>query len=496
MVDVFLIIVCIIFTTLSMGVGFYFVISFQHKEDRFAGFYPWFSKVIVTLSLGVAAMNVLVLPLDSLNRSTANTLDIELMCWIFAIISLGLAFVILPFAMSYYENHDDETVSSPTLKAVLCVIPFLLFVLIFFLILWFAVGRCLIPVQVQTSVLGGVEVLSRACEECEEVSKTWKITPSPLVYVVSLIGFLGYILLLVEGGAGVITLPCGLIGEFINRPRPINVQIYAHAKDKLNQWANELLEEGNILKQDVLAYGRNHRKVRTRYIHFQEQVDALEDTYQKVEISYRVRGGNPVTPWLSLILGIICILISIAWVIHVIVFYLADLHPFLNNFFVALDNAFPYAAVIFFGIFVYYMYWCVLDGTTRIGVNLLFFRVHPMERHNTPMTSLLFNSILMLFASFGVALFATMNFSVYTRLTSLNMIYGVQMQHLQGLSYVWQYGIYAWFVFIALAALYKICTLKKRDQKIAILQEAFDRHSITAINKGRKDRTVPAKEQA
>jgi LMBR1 domain-containing protein 1 len=300
-----------------------------------------------------------------------------------------------------------------------------------------------------------------------------------------LIGFLGYILLLVEGGAGVVTLPSGLIGEFINRPRPINLQVYATAIQKVNQWSQELLEEGAILKQDVLSYGRNHRKVRKRYIHFQEQVDALEDTYKKVEISYRVRGGNPITPWLSMILGVLCIVISICWVLHVIIFYCANLHPFLNNFFVAMDNFFPYAAVIFFGIFVYYMYWCVLDGTTRIGVNLLFFRVHPMERHRTPMTSLIFNSIIMLFASFGVALFASMNFSIYTRLTSLDMLYTVQMQHLQGLKYVWQYGIYAWFVFIALSLLYKLCTLKKEDQKISILQEAFNRHDVDAINKGR-----------
>jgi LMBR1 domain-containing protein 1 len=246
---------------------------------------------------------------------------------------------------------------------------------------------------------------------------------------------------------------CG--DEFVNRPRPIRLQVYAHATQKIDQWSTKLLEEGEILKRDVLAYGRNHRKVRSRYIKFQEQVDALEDTYKKVEISYKVRGGNPVTPWLSLFLGILCIIISICWVIHVIVFYCTGLHPFLKNWSVAMDHAFPYAAVIFFGLFVYYNYWCVLDGTTRIGVNLLFFRVHPMERHNTPMTSLLFNSIIMLFASFGCALFASMNVSIYTRLASLDIIYSVQMQHLQGLKYVW---IYAWFVFIAAALIYKLCT--------------------------------------
>jgi LMBR1 domain-containing protein 1 len=291
-------------------------------------------------------------------------------------------------------------------------------------------------------------------------------------------------------------LPCGLIGEFINRPRPIDLQVYSHAIQKINQWSNELLEEGQLLRSDVLALGRNHRRVRSRYAAFQKQVEALEDTYKKIEISYKVRGGNPVTPWIALFLGIICIVISLCWIVHVIVFFLTGLHPFLNNFFVAMDNVFPYAAVIFFGVFVYYMYWCVIDGTTRIGLNLLIFRVHPMERHNTPMTSLLFNCILMLVASFGVALFATMNFPIYTRLTSLNMLYGVQMRHLQGLSYLCEYGIYAWFVFIFISIIYKLCTLEKRDKKMDILREAFDRHALKDINKGVKDRTLRVREQA
>jgi hypothetical protein len=131
------------------------------------------------------------------------------------------------------------------------------------------------------------------------------VTPSAVVFVVSLIGFLGYILLLVEGGAGVVTLPFALIGTFINRPRPIALQVYSHSTEKINQWATELVEQGEILKQDVQSLGRNHRKVRKRYVQYQEQVDALEETYRTVEVSYRVRGGNPVTPWLALIMGIL-----------------------------------------------------------------------------------------------------------------------------------------------------------------------------------------------
>jgi hypothetical protein len=115
-------------------------------------------------------MNVLILPLDALNRATHNTLQIDLMCWIFTIASLALAFAVVPFAMGYYERHDDEDEKCPTIKSLLCVIPFLLFALIFFLILWFAVGRCEIPVLVQQTLLVGEQEVERAgCATCRMI---------------------------------------------------------------------------------------------------------------------------------------------------------------------------------------------------------------------------------------------------------------------------------------------------------------------------------------
>jgi LMBR1 domain-containing protein 1 len=231
-------------------------------------------------------------------------------------------------------------------------------------------------------------------------------------------------------------------------------------------------------------------------------VDALEDCYKAVEVSYRVRGGNPIWPWISLIIGILTILFSAFWILHVIIFYYAQVHPFLNAFFVAMDNAFPYAAVVFYGLFVYYLFWTVLDGTTAVGVNFLFIRLHPMERGNTPVTSIMFNTAILLFASFGVALFSSLNFSLYSRLTSIDMIYTVQMQYLAGLRHVWKWGIVAWFVFIGLGLFYKACTIRKPDRKLDILRECFERHDLHGINPGSKKKnkqnsveTAPANNQ-
>lgn len=279
-----------------------------------------------------------------------------------------------------------------------------------------------------------------------------------------------------------------MISSFINRPKPIKMTTYAKAKGALNRWANELLTNGEELKEDVLQYGRNHKKVRKRLAIFEQQVRSLEDTYQMIEVSYHLRGGNPIWPWINLFTGIIGIIISVVWIIHICIYYIADFYPFLNAFFDILDRGFPYAAVIFYGIFIYYIFWCCLDGTCTVGINLLFMRIHPMERENTPINSMLFNSIVMIFASFGCALFGTMMFGIFQRLSSLDTIYGKQVQYLAGLKYVWQYGIYIFLGFFLIALVVRLITCKKKDTRVDdIKRQMNDHYDVVSINTPIKD---------
>ena len=162
MVDVFLIIICIVFTALCLFVGLYFVFTFQLDEDKKT---MWFEKIICILGIGCSAMNVLMLPLDSINRSSGNTLHIEIMCWVFTIISFVLAFLVIPFTIAYNEGKDDEDVKHPILRAFLFLIPFIAFIIIFFLILWFAVGRCEVPVVIHTTTVSS-SLQTGACTDC------------------------------------------------------------------------------------------------------------------------------------------------------------------------------------------------------------------------------------------------------------------------------------------------------------------------------------------
>jgi hypothetical protein len=480
MVDVFLIIICIVFTVLCLFIGLYMVVQFQMDTEE----HSWFSKIIVMLALGCSAMNVLLLPLDALNRNSGTTLKIDIMCWIFTIASAALAFIVVPFTMKFYENSIDEDVKHPLCKSFFGLIPSIIFIVVFFLILYFIVGQCEVPLTRHAGVLVEKEEdLDIAANiNGRAVDSDWNITPSAITYFISMLGFIGYLLLIVFGGIGFATLPLNLFQDFNRRPKPINLKTYARARSLLNQWSNELIEEGKKILEEGERRGFKTRKVKKEMAKLEEQVKSLERAYQVTEVSYKVRGGNPVVPWLKLILGIFCVIISILWIIHIVIYTIFDLHPFLNQFFHILDQHFALSAVIFFGVFTYYLYWCTLSGVCTFGLNFFIFKAHPMEKGNTPMTSILFNSIIMLFSSFGCALFATINFPIYTRLTSLSIVYGVQVRLLVGLKYVWEYGIYAFLGFFVISLVVRLCTCtRKKDDRQADINQALCEHDVEIV---------------
>ena len=436
------------------------------------------------LAMGVSAMNVLLLPLDSLNRNTGSTLQIDLMCWIFTIISAVLAFIIIPFTIKFYENMEDEDCKHPFCRSFWGLLPSLIFIIVFFLILYFAVGHCDVPLTRHAGTMCETEECLDTETYGRAVDSIWNITPSVLTYFISMLGFIGYIALIVFGGIGLATLPLNLIQDFNRRPRPINLSTYSRGQQLLNQWSNELIDQGKQIEEEGSRKGFKNRRVKRMINKYEEQIEALENAYTVIEVSYKVRGGNPIVPWLKLIGGIVFILVSLIWIVHIVVYTLLDAHPFLNDFFYILDSSFALSAVIFFGVFVYYLYWATLSGVCSFGLNLLIVKIHPLEIENTPMVSILFNCVIMLFASFGVALFSTMNFPIYTRLTSLNMLYGVQVQLLRGLKYVWQYGIYIFLAFFVIGLIVKLCVCtRKKDDRVGQINEALMAHDVDIVKK-------------
>lgn len=107
-----------------------------------------------------------------------------------------------------------------------------------------------------------------------------------------------------------------------------------------------------------------------------------------------------------------------------------------------MDNAFGLFGTIAYGLFSFYLLWCVIKGNFKFGLRIPFiFSIHPMKYFfffinsiyniyfflrvgETLMSSFLFNTLLLLVASITVVQFCANAFSAYNNNTS---IYGINV---------------------------------------------------------------------
>ena len=114
MVNVLLIVVTVVVGVLAVGVALYLLIGYQHPEDRLQA---WFPKIVIVLGISLAIWTVLLFPLDVANRKTCSsefptsyctfTIPTTLLWYICYIANAVMAFIVIPFAMYYYESDSD-----------------------------------------------------------------------------------------------------------------------------------------------------------------------------------------------------------------------------------------------------------------------------------------------------------------------------------------------------------------------------------------------------
>ena len=67
------------------------------------------------------------------------------------------------------------------------------------------------------------------------MSAIQSIQTSLVIYILALLSFIGWILLSLFAGIGLITLPADLISAYINRPIPIDLKKFAEKKLELKK---------------------------------------------------------------------------------------------------------------------------------------------------------------------------------------------------------------------------------------------------------------------
>ena len=446
MVNPWLIIVACVMAVFVLALVFYLVFLYQSEDDKNQA---WLPKVVVIAGLSLACFNVLLLPYDIANRQNPELAESmggginTVLCWQIVLISIAaMTFVIVPFCIFYYEAMDSDQKSICTqLRPAICYTTItLFFFLLVLLILWFTLGKAEIPYALYNSavLMEGRSVDAVVYFYDAYTERKLTVDVSLFVYMTGLMSAVGWVLFFLFGGVGLAALPIDLIRDWRDRPTPISAEEFVKRKTEIGHETQTLIAEGKKL-DEAERNGSTDRKHKKRMTLFKQKVTSLEEAYEKLEVSYDPQKGSILIAWVGLFVGILGIFLSLLWLIQIVVHNILDAHPFLSAMFMALDSGFTLFGVMAYGIFAFYLLWCVVKGCTKFGLNLLLFTVHPMKLHGTLMNSFLFNTNLILIASVSCVQFCAMSFRDYAANTAVDALYMNYVSRLKGLGEINKY---------------------------------------------------------
>lgn len=479
-----LVIVAIVVCVIVFLVNVYLLVNYQHPDDVNQAYFP---KFVVVLGLSVAAISILMLPADVANRQACRhaiyngacnlTLPMKDLWLAVYIIDAILVFFVIPFAMFYYEGDQDKSVGKRIKSALMWMVATAVVCALVLGILYGLVGKVDFTVRHLSSsttafpgswgLNSGNQCVGNGVHQCSAYSaspsseKTWTMRSTFPEYIVALATIVGSVLFAIFGGVGIACLPLGLIFSFIRRPKAVITRSqYIKEATELGKKAKELKKAAESLHQEERggAKGRKHRKnvkaVEKELYQLEEDVKLLEEMYpqgEKAETSWALT----VLGYLAkLVLGILGLIVSVAWIAHIIIYLLINppLSPFLNEVFIKLDDIWGLLGTAAFAFFCFYLLLAVIAGATMLGLRLVFITIHPMKWGATLMNSFLFNVGLILLCSISVIQFCSTAFAYYAQATAAQEIFGHTLQSLRGIKYLYKYNVFQ-YAFVILAGL-------------------------------------------
>jgi len=425
---------------------------------------------MVVLGLSIAAANILLLPLDVAQRGSPYggiPMDYMWLC-VYCLIAL-LSIILLPFSIFFYEADDPDNPGQcgEAMKATL-----ILFVIVagLFAVGYIFLGFSDVPIVELSAPLISANTVAASCTGVCGTSSTG----SYVTYVVSVITFLiatlsvfGWVLFVIFGGIGLTALPIDLINSFRERPNPISQDTYKERVIHIGEQAEKLIKQG--LEQQ----SKKNKSSRKEKNEWKTQVWVLAKEYDMNEIAFKKKGGPVIVYYLQLIMGIFGGLLSILWIVQICVWTNTATYPLINYLFIVMDGIWQFFGVLFFGIFAYWLLWCVIMGNYKWGIRVpLFFTIHPMKPHETLINSILVNTLLILMSSVAAVHLCADSFSLYTRITTANSIFSVAIKNLRGLYWFWLVIRWVLVGIAGLAGIYFIWRPTDRDKKIYMKAQA------------------------
>lgn len=489
----------------------YFVVYFQHPDDKNQAYFP---KFIVTFGFIQAFGTVLLLPLDISNSDGSMCsfttdfcdvpFDMELFWTIMFWANLVMLTIVIPFTMFYYEADDFDfsaMSSGKPLQKIGCTgkakgaLCYEVFVLIVSAVIVFVPYLLSHTSKVPVTEMEGVSFDSlisntgevgtfdvsfpaisadelslatsasdRSSEENVEVDLTLS------QYLPAILIFIGYFFFSIFGGVGTAAIPLNLISSYINRPVKMDPVKLNQAKETFRERVNELIERGKeveeIKNKDNSSLGfwekrKLNKEADEKLKKFKRDCYALEDDYETLNFAK--------SPWrkfgaiyypLKLIIGILCAIVAIVWILQVVIYTLPDdpFHPFLNEYLEYIDF-FPVFPFVTISVFSFYLLFAVITGNLMLGLNVGFFTIHPMKYGATYMSSMLFNLGLVLLTTLPLVQFVISSLTLYGQYTILYQIVGTNIFYLDFFSFFFENHVFviAYVVVTILTVFYFLC---------------------------------------
>jgi len=468
MVDVVLIIVlCITPIALSV-INALMIIHYQNKVEAT---YAIPTKIIIAIGLIVGECCVLMLPFDVANTTVNGGLPTSTL-WKAVYIAVGVfAIAIFPFLFVWHQNDITDLTGGGAVSTVKRVVTSIITVLIIigiFAVVCIAAYIFFGVAEVEVRRLDSGLIDSEAAPNgtgciapCGTRPGYVSFRVSPVLFIITVIDFVGYVIMIIFGSVGFASVPYDLFYGFINRPHALSERIYTEQKTKIYNEAVELIKWGKDLRDHRRSGDRKTNKDRMKYNKWRVAVDLVDQRYKQLELLHSNPGGPIVIGWVKLIGGFLTTIFSVCWILHILLYLIIPNKKilFLNSMFIAMNEAWTFLGTIAYGLFAFYLLCCVILGLFKFGLRFFCVHFYPMEKGDTPITSFAFNAILIMIGAITVTHFCTVAFSTYAENTDAAQVFVESIGSLRILRYFFTYSVYG-MVLLPLVALFVLCICK------------------------------------
>lgn len=472
--ETFLVVVMVVFLVIFMMISLKMLWTFEQPEDdwRCGTILPKFTFMI---AITLACLMALILPLDVENvRASGEGLE-DMWSTIYTMV-LVVGAAGIPLAAFAYEAVDDTGLGKGSRLPFLIMrlLMLMLFVGVIIGLLYSYANNTTIPV---TKFLctgyqyDAPQIAAPTVDQlCRSTTKVYlKMQMRLSNYLVAITSFIGWWFLVIFGSVGLTALPLDMIYAFVDRPTKTDLQKYNAQKQAVGEQAHDLAKYGKELQdrerdlrgKSGFFNSRAKATLQRDFNKFRQSVYLLEMEYKKIEISLKEQGMNPVVAYLLFIGGLVGFCFSVIWVVHCLIYICfktinQNQQPaalFLNSVLISLAEGPGYiASFVLFIIISLYLLACAVKGAMKFGMKLFCLPIFPLREGDTPLNSLLFNSLIILLSSGAIAHLTYLAFQDYAYASSAVFVFGTQVMYLDLYRYFFSTNVMVW-IYCALCIL-------------------------------------------